>query len=205
MRKCGIARNTCNGYYLICFPCVILSGTPWILNDRVFTVPSPPARSAIVTHASWNYINPLPCSHLRAIFYTTKQEHETKALFICRVHIVPPHGTRDLNTHHDNASLRRAGYSSRRIQCSCYSGPRDTAGSCTNSGFVTLIFRCINWTRYLASNAMTQYKKLHGLSPRANYTDRATAACQRSDCQLLRIKGATWSAWRIPTAVFSVL
>jgi hypothetical protein len=37
-------------------------------------------------------------------------------------------------------------------------------------------------------------KKLHGLSPRANYTDRATAACRRSDCQLLRIKGATWSA-----------
>jgi hypothetical protein len=34
-------------------------------------------------------------------------------------------------------------------------------------------------------------KKLHGLSPRANYTDRATAACQRSDCQLLRIEGAT--------------
>jgi hypothetical protein len=41
---------------------------------------------------------------------------------------------------------------------------------------------------------------LHGLSPRANYTDRATAACWRSDCQLLRIEGATWSA-----AVFSVL
>jgi hypothetical protein len=37
--------------------------------------------------------------------------------------------------------------------------------------------------------------KLHGLSPRANYTDRATAACRRSDCQRLRIKGATWSAW----------
>jgi hypothetical protein len=37
--------------------------------------------------------------------------------------------------------------------------------------------------------------KLHGLSPRANYTDRATAACRLSDCQLLRIKGATWSAW----------
>jgi hypothetical protein len=47
-------------------------------------------------------------------------------------------------------------------------------------------------------------KKLHGLSPRANYTDLATAACRRSDCQLLRIEGATWSAWRIPTAVFSV-
>jgi hypothetical protein len=47
-------------------------------------------------------------------------------------------------------------------------------------------------------------KKLHGLSPRANYTDRATAAYQRRDCQLLRIEGATWSAGRIPTTVFSV-
>jgi hypothetical protein len=32
--------------------------------------------------------------------------------------------------------------------------------------------------------------KLHGLSPRANYTDRATAACRPSDCQLLRIDSA---------------
>jgi hypothetical protein len=37
-------------------------------------------------------------------------------------------------------------------------------------------------------------KNLHGLSPRANYTDRATAACRRSVDQLLRIEGATWSA-----------
>jgi hypothetical protein len=44
--------------------------------------------------------------------------------------------------------------------------------------------------------------KLHGLSLRANYTDRATAACRRSDCQLVQIEGAMWSAWRIPTAVF---
>jgi hypothetical protein len=36
--------------------------------------------------------------------------------------------------------------------------------------------------------------KLHGLRPRANYTDRATAACRRSECQLVRIEGATWSA-----------
>jgi hypothetical protein len=49
-----------------------------------------------------------------------------------------------------------------------------------------------------------QKNKLHGMSPRANYTDRAIAACRRSDCQLLRIEGATWSAWRIPTAIFSV-
>jgi hypothetical protein len=53
-------------------------------------------------------------------------------------------------------------------------------------------------------NNKTKLTKLHGLSPRVNYTDRATAACRRSDCQLLQIEGATWSAWRIPTAVFSV-
>jgi hypothetical protein len=35
---------------------------------------------------------------------------------------------------------------------------------------------------------------LRGLSPQANYTDRATAACRRSQCQRLRIEGATWSA-----------
>jgi hypothetical protein len=46
--------------------------------------------------------------------------------------------------------------------------------------------------------------KLHGLSPQANYTDRVTAACRRSDCQLVQIEDATWSAWRIPPAVFSV-
>jgi hypothetical protein len=50
-------------------------------------------------------------------------------------------------------------------------------------------------------NVLMQYihtyihKKLRGLSPWANYTDRATAAC--------RIEGAMWSAWQIPTAVFS--
>jgi hypothetical protein len=46
----------------------------------------------------------------------------------------------------------------------------------------------------LRSRNSTPKNKLHGLSPRANYTDRATAACRRSDCQLLRIKGAMWSA-----------
>jgi hypothetical protein len=41
--------------------------------------------------------------------------------------------------------------------------------------------------------ANKQTNKLHGLSPRVNYTDQATAACRRSDCQLLRMEGATWS------------
>jgi hypothetical protein len=41
---------------------------------------------------------------------------------------------------------------------------------------------------------------LCGFSPQANYTDRATAACRRSYCQILRIEGVT-SAQRVPTAV----
>jgi hypothetical protein len=43
-------------------------------------------------------------------------------------------------------------------------------------------------------------KKLRGLSPQANYTDRATAAVGE-ECRLLRVEGVTWSAQRIPTAV----
>jgi hypothetical protein len=67
--------------------------------------------------------------------------------------------------------------------------------------------RIQNHGKYLNSGGNyvgKEIKKLHGLSPWANYTDRATAACRRSDCQLLRIEGVTWLAWRIPTAVFSV-
>jgi hypothetical protein len=45
-----------------------------------------------------------------------------------------------------------------------------------------------------AINALEDTLLLQGMSPRANYTDRATAACQRSNCQILGIKGATWSA-----------
>jgi hypothetical protein len=33
------------------------------------------------------------------------------------------------------------------------------------------------------------YTKLHGLSPRANHPDRATAACRRSDCQPFADRG----------------
>jgi hypothetical protein len=32
-------------------------------------------------------------------------------------------------------------------------------------------------------------KKLHDLSPQANYTDLATAACRQSDCQLFADRG----------------
>jgi hypothetical protein len=46
-----------------------------------------------------------------------------------------------------------------------------------------------------------QNAKLRGLSPLGNYTDRATVACRRRWCQFLRIEGATWLTWRIPTVV----
>jgi hypothetical protein len=75
------------------------------------------------------------------------------------------------------------------------------------SHLLTLTFRVISILSFCLSLYISDPKrknKLHGLSPRANYTDWATAACRRSDCQLLRIEGATWSAWRIPSAVFSV-
>jgi hypothetical protein len=38
-------------------------------------------------------------------------------------------------------------------------------------------------------------------SPQANYTDRGTAACRRSLCQLLQIEGVAWSEQQIPMAV----
>jgi hypothetical protein len=48
---------------------------------------------------------------------------------------------------------------------------------CYVPGYITLyIHRVIN-------------NKLHGQSPPANYTDRATAACRRSDCQLFVYRG----------------
>jgi hypothetical protein len=56
---------------------------------------------------------------------------------------------------------------------------------------------CCHVLTFLYPNIVLKPKtnnKLHGLSPRANYTHRATAACRRSDCQLLRIEDATWSA-----------
>jgi hypothetical protein len=44
-------------------------------------------------------------------------------------------------------------------------------------------------------------RKFRGFSPPANYTNRATAACRRSECQRYWIEGVAWSAQRIPTPV----
>jgi hypothetical protein len=61
------------------------------------------------------------------------------------------------------------------------------------SASVSVIVKCLILLK-IYGNKETKANKLRGLSPRTNYTDRETTACQRSDCQLLRIEGATWSA-----------
>jgi hypothetical protein len=63
-----------------------------------------------------------------------------------------------------------------------------------NCTFLVLSSAKCRVTREVPEEDRRSKNKLHGLSPRANYTDRATAACRRSDCQLLRIEGTTWSA-----------
>jgi hypothetical protein len=80
-------------------------------------------------------------------------------------------------------------------------------GSC-QTGVSVNVRCCLNSESCLAQYNELGYlfaqNKLRGLSPQANYTDRATAACRRSSCQLLRTEGVVWSAQRIPTAIFSV-
>jgi hypothetical protein len=72
-------------------------------------------------------------------------------------------------------------------------------------GYIVKMIDIMCQYNFLKNQSRLVYKKkLHGLSPRVNYTDRATAACRRSDCQLVWIEGATWSEWRVPMAVFSV-
>jgi hypothetical protein len=59
--------------------------------------------------------------------------------------------------------------------------------------------------RTLCSRRLPKTKKkkpkLRGLSPQANSTDRATAACRRCWCQVFMVDGVTWSAQQISTAV----
>jgi hypothetical protein len=50
-------------------------------------------------------------------------------------------------------------------------------------------------------NPVKNKKHLGGLSPQANYTDRATAACWRSYCRLLWVEGVAYSAQWISTAI----
>jgi hypothetical protein len=77
---------------------------------------------------------------------------------------------------HENESMLRAYLVCREKQRE--TGKRQARGTST---------RCTN-------NSDPIKKELHGMSARANYIDRETAACWRSDCQLLRIESAMWSA-----------
>jgi hypothetical protein len=63
--------------------------------------------------------------------------------------------------------MKSVGWSKRALQQTCYSSPGKNIISILN----------------------IRIKELHGLSPRANYTDRATAACRRSDCKLFTDRG----------------
>jgi hypothetical protein len=58
---------------------------------------------------------------------------------------------------------------------------------------VNILFRLIQVFTAISNEAVSDRTiyiyKLHGLSPRANYTDRATAAFRRSDCQHFADKG----------------
>jgi hypothetical protein len=47
------------------------------------------------------------------------------------------------------------------------------------SKIIAQIFSSVNETK----------TKFHGLSPGTNYTDRATTACRRSDCQIFADRG----------------
>jgi hypothetical protein len=75
--------------------------------------------------------------------------------------------------------------------CNAYTDPRATIYKQIRGEFIRQIYpdsSHTSWYAILNQPRNIIYIKLHGLSPRANYTDRATAACRRSDCQLLRIE-----------------
>jgi hypothetical protein len=93
-----------------------------------------------------------------------------------------------------------------RLDCNYATKARENLDSSTNESHthpfmfqhiltaVSRIYLFNLWLLEIFKSLLIHKKRLHGLSPRANYTDRATATCRRSDCQLLRIEGVTWSA-----------
>jgi hypothetical protein len=69
-------------------------------------------------------------------------------------------------------------------------------------------FLKINWQPFATYNNINiwlwPYRPKHIKKNSMAYTDRASAACRRSDCQLLRLEGAMWSAWRIPWSAWRI-
>jgi hypothetical protein len=74
-----------------------------------------------------------------------------------------------------------------------------------SDGYVIIItpwkYNCFTATTRYFGFRLWYFLYSVAFSPQTNYTERATAACRRIYCQLLRIEGVTWSAQRIPTAV----
>jgi hypothetical protein len=86
-----------------------------------------------------------------------------------------------------------------RSSCTEFWRPLDTSSVILNKSLN--IKRKYRPNARLLSKAVYHPKKkskLRGLIPGENYTDRATAACWRSWCQLLWIEGVAWSSRRIP-------
>jgi hypothetical protein len=109
-----------------------------------------------------------------------RQQNTGPSAFVWRQRRVQP-GNRDkqlCSLQHYETAQRRSGLDN----------------TCQESKLVYSVRSQLVYSVSSFSELLSNYFSLHGLSPRANYTDRATAACRRSDCQLLRIEGATWSA-----------
>jgi hypothetical protein len=85
---------------------------------------------------------------------------------------------------------RRLKFSYKSIENACTAFPHAGALPTTTRTSSTPRRRTV-MSKY---SSYTTIRPLRDLSPRANYTDRATAACQRSQCQLSRIEGAAWLA-----------
>jgi hypothetical protein len=66
-----------------------------------------------------------------------------------------------------------------------------------SSAATVSIFFTVLPESYFANNP-TATKELHGLSPLANCTDLATAACRLCSCQLLRIEGCRVISVTVP-------
>jgi hypothetical protein len=77
---------------------------------------------------------------------------------------------------------------------SCYSLGLELLSGCRGFSAMSglhLEYHASRWRAERSSeiSEISKKTKLHGLSPRANYTDRATDACRRSDCQLFADRG----------------
>jgi hypothetical protein len=70
-----------------------------------------------------------------------------------------------------------------------YQNSRLLRGNDKRSFVYLFIYGTAHIPDHVTSSNGGEKKQLHGLNPLANYTDRATAACWRSDCQVFADRG----------------